>query len=106
MPISAIVSTAVITKVVNLFSRSQFLIIKSEDLFAFPERVMEQVFKILELPVETQAKYKTYNPGTYSSKIYNSAYLELMEVLKPYNEQLRDLIDLLGKIVNKSAIDF
>ncbi len=81
----------------DLFPRSQFLIIKSEDLFAFPERVMEQVFKFLELPVETQAKYKTYNPGTYSSKIYNSAYLELMEVLKPYNEQLRDLIDIAWK---------
>ncbi len=50
----------------SLFSREQFLILKSEDFYANPEASMQEVLRFLDLPEYQLSEYKNYNTGNYS----------------------------------------
>ncbi|MGD1715945.1 tetratricopeptide repeat protein [Dapis sp. BLCC M172] len=50
----------------SLFSREQFLILKSEDFYTNPNAVLQQVLNFLDLPEYELLEYKNYNPGNYS----------------------------------------
>ncbi|MGD1803877.1 tetratricopeptide repeat-containing sulfotransferase family protein [Dapis sp. BLCC M126] len=50
----------------SLFSREQFLILKSEDFYAHPEASMQKVLNFLDLPEYKLLDYKNYNAGNYS----------------------------------------
>jgi len=72
------------------FSRDQFLILKSEDLFTNPEQFCKHVYDFLWLPDFKLEKYENANPGRYSdadTKIIK----ELEAYFAPYNQELCDL---------------
>ncbi len=73
------------------FPRDRFLILKSEDLFADPERFCTRVYDFLDLPDFKLEKYENANPGRYSetdAKIIK----ELEEYFAPHNKELYDLV--------------
>jgi len=74
------------------FSREQFLILKSEDLFDHPEAVCRQVYSHLGIPDFKLGHYDNANPGNYPEadlKIIK----ELEEYFASYNEELYSLIN-------------
>ena len=50
----------------SLFPTEQFLILKSEDFYANPKAIVQQVLKFLDLPQYELLEYQNYNPGNYS----------------------------------------
>ncbi len=79
----------------SLFPREQFLILKSEDLYADPAAIVNQVLAFLNLPqVETQAsksEYKQYNNNAYP-KMDAGLRKRLVEYFEPHNARLYDLL--------------
>ena len=72
------------------FSRDQFLILKSEDLFTDPEQFCKRVYDFLGLPNFKLEKYENANPGLYS-EADTKIIKELEEYFAPYNQKLYDL---------------
>ncbi len=80
----------------NYFPKEQFLIIKSEDLFATPDRTLQEIFLFLGLPevvpVEQQ-EYKQLNSSTYSqAKMEPETRKRLFTYFEPRNERLSTLL--------------
>jgi hypothetical protein len=76
----------------SLFPREQFLIIKSEDLYASSASVVQQTFQFLDLPEYQLKNYPKHYPGNYKSKPSNEIRQALSEYFKPHNEQLEDFL--------------
>ncbi len=70
-----------------LFPREQMLILKSEDLFDDPERVMKQVYDFLELPPWAPAKWEKYHVEQYP-EMDASMRGRLLEYFRLHNEKL------------------
>ena len=73
------------------FDRSQFLILRSEDLFEKPMWVCNQIYQFLDLPDQAQTSYENANPGRYSPADAQ-VLRELAEYFKPYNQRLYELV--------------
>ncbi|TVU52178.1 MAG: methyltransferase domain-containing protein [Arthrospira sp. PLM2.Bin9] len=74
-----------------IFPRSQFLIIRSEDLYSNPETVVNQVFNFLDLPPYHQGHYNRYNAGNYSP-VSPQLRQQLQAYFQPYNLKLREFL--------------
>ena len=74
------------------FPRDQFLILKSEELFADPEQFCTSVYDFLGLADFKLEKYENANPGRYS-EADTKIIKELEEYFAPYNQKLYELLD-------------
>jgi Sulfotransferase domain len=79
----------------SLFPREQFLILKSEDFYADPATIVNQVLDFLNLPqLEAQLSkgaYKQYNNNTYP-KMDAGLRKRLVDYFEPHNARLYDLL--------------
>ena len=80
-----------IKKWMSIFPKEQFLILKSEDFYSNPEKVLTQVFNFLGLPDYKLKEYKKYNSGSYSD-IRESTRKRLRDYYQPYNQQLEEYL--------------
>jgi hypothetical protein len=80
----------------NSFPQEQFLILKSEDFYATPERKLKEIFLFLGLPNGAplqQQRYKPFNSSTYSQpKMEPEIRKRLLSYFEPYNERLSTLL--------------
>lgn len=71
----------------DLFSREQMLILKSEDLFENPSAIINQTLAFLDLPPEPPGRYSAFNAGSYTP-MNPATRQRLVEYFAPYNQQL------------------
>jgi len=76
----------------ELFPKKQFLILKSEDLFADPATTVNQVFQFLGVEPYQLQEYSNHNKGNYPS-ISQSTRRTLSNYFRPYNQQLEEFLD-------------
>jgi hypothetical protein len=74
-----------------LFRRDQFLIIKSEEFYGEPERVLHQTQRFLGLPVHTPAAFKVHHQADYV-KMDPTVSRRLADYFAPYNRRLYELL--------------
>ena len=77
----------------SLFPREQFLILKSEDFYAYPEVTMGKVLKFLDLPEYQLSEYKNYNMGNYSP-IDESIRRSLNDYFQIHNHRLEEYLGM------------
>lgn len=78
----------------DLFPKEQFLILKSEDLFANPRAIVEQTLDFLQIPGNSagqQNEYKPFNDAQYE-KMKPETRAQLVEYFKPLNARLYDYL--------------
>jgi hypothetical protein len=75
----------------TVFPREQFLIIKSEDFYKNPKRVLHQTLAHLGLRPCSPADFKAYHLAEYPD-IGSVTYKHLAEYFTPYNQQLYALV--------------
>jgi len=76
----------------NLFPKEQFLILRSEDLYADPAAIVKQTLAFLNLPAEgMKPTYKPYNDAKYAPMKAETRQ-RLVEYFKPYNARLYELL--------------
>jgi hypothetical protein len=75
----------------RLFGRDQLLTIKSEDFYADPATVVEQVFRFLDLPAWTSGTYRKYNLAQYAN-MEQATRERLDAFFRPHNQKLYDLL--------------
>ncbi|MGB3514034.1 MAG: tetratricopeptide repeat protein [Microcoleaceae cyanobacterium] len=80
-------------KWMSLFSREQFLVLKSEDFYANPAATMEQVLRFLNLPEYQLSEYKNYNTGKYSP-IDESMRRSLNDYFQVHNQRLEEYLGI------------
>lgn len=71
----------------SVFPREQFLIIKSEDFYENPERVLQQTLAYLGLRPWRQASFRAYHLSEYAD-MNPATRKRLREYFAPYNQQL------------------
>ncbi len=73
----------------NVFSKDQFLILKSEEFFKDPNNIYNQVIKFLELPKWQLPEYKKIGASKYKKpKMELITRRQLIDYFKPHNERL------------------
>lgn len=77
----------------TVFPREQFLILKSEDLFANPSATMKQVYEFLDIPEYQPPAYRNINPNFYSA-IPDRLRYQLVEFFRSYNQQLEEYLGM------------
>jgi tetratricopeptide (TPR) repeat protein len=94
--LDSVLSSLYIYKVrawLELFSREQILILKSEDFYSDPAITMKEVYDFLKLPDYSLAQYPKINGGSY-----NPADAEIRNILRdyfePYNQQLETYLGM------------
>lgn len=75
------------------FKEEQILILKSEDLFRQPERIMKIVFDFLDLPIYSLSEYRNFNPNSYPP-ISDFCRHQLAEFFAPHNQQLESYLGM------------
>ncbi len=75
------------------FSREQLLILRSEDLFRDPAKVVRQCFDFLSLSDYPLEKYKALAQGGYAPPDA-SIRESLRDYFRPYNRRLEDLLQM------------
>ena len=75
----------------SVFPREQFLIIKSEDLYEDPGRVLQQTLTYLGLQPWNLASFRPYHLNEYAD-INPDTRKRLTEHFAPYNQQLYDFL--------------
>jgi hypothetical protein len=74
----------------TLFPHEQLLIVRSEDYFAEPERILAEVFRFLEMPSVKITIAKNHEGSSYPPlKPETRVWLE--NYFRPFNQQLYDL---------------
>jgi len=81
-----------ISKWMELFPKKQFLILRSEDLFADPATTVNQVFKFLGVEPYQLPEYPKKNSGNYPP-ISQSMHRTLSNYFRPFNQQLEEYLD-------------
>jgi tetratricopeptide (TPR) repeat protein len=77
----------------KIIPQEQFLILKSEDLYNDPVRIMKKVFEFLELPEHQLPEYQKINVGFYAP-ISQELRTTLADYFRPYNQQLEDYLGM------------
>ena len=73
----------------NVFSKDQFLILKSEDFFEDPNNIYNKVIDFLDLPKWQLPDYKKIGANKYKKpKMEFSTRRQLIDYFKPHNERL------------------
>ena len=75
------------------FPREQFLIIKSEDFFEQPNKIMNKVFDFLQISIFKQDKFEKFREGNYPS-MKPETREKLVEFFKPHNKRLYELLGI------------
>jgi Sulfotransferase domain len=76
----------------DIFPKEQFLILKSEDLYSNPQRVVEQTLEFLNVPTGGARKeYKPFNDAKYAP-MEPATRARLVEYFKPYNARLYEFL--------------
>jgi hypothetical protein len=76
----------------DLFPREQFLILRSEDLYADPKATVKQTLDFLGLPSShLKQEYKPFNDAKYA-KMAPATRERLLAYFKPYNTRLYDYL--------------
>lgn len=75
------------------FSPTQFLILKSEDLFSDPESIYWRVLEFLELPNCQRVEFKKLNAGNYPD-IGSKLQVRLADYYQNHNKKLYDLLKI------------
>ena len=91
--ISSSLYTYFLEKWMKIFSKEQFLLLRSEDLAQNPEQVMNVVFDFLSLPNYSQSFQYKKNKGSYPS-ISDNLNCQLSKFFKPHNERLEDYLGI------------
>jgi tetratricopeptide (TPR) repeat protein len=78
---------------IELFGRDSFLILKSEDLYEQPAKVMTEVLHFLKLSDRTLENYPKVNAGSYTG-VDDSTKQILAEYFQPYNQQLESYLGI------------
>lgn len=73
------------------FPKDKFLILKSEDFWAKPDRTLAEVLEFLQLPPLQLETYPSYNAGNYTS-IDPSLYQTLSDYFHQPNQQLSEFL--------------
>lgn len=76
----------------SVFPREQFLIIKSEDFYENPKRVLHETLEYLGLQPWSPSDFKAHNQRTYATDMNPATRKRLEEYFAPYNQQLYGLI--------------
>jgi hypothetical protein len=76
----------------RLFERSQFLFLKSEDLYARPVEVLERTGKFLGLRSFEWKASRVFNQGRYHAKIEPAMQRYLQELYRAPNRELAQLL--------------
>jgi len=76
----------------KFFSKEQFLILKSEDLYSNPSKIYQQALDFLGLQKYELDSFKAHRMRKYSS-IREKTREKLTEYFRPHNEQLYQLLD-------------
>lgn len=90
-----IISSLYIYKIkawIELLDREQFLILKSEDFYDDPLKIMAEVFDFLGLPNCPLKYYPRVNSGSYN-QVDSSLRKTLADYFAPYNQQLEAYLD-------------
>jgi Sulfotransferase domain len=74
----------------RLFPRNQILVLRSEDLFAEPERTYAEVLRFLGAPAFSLREYDVFNPRVYT-EMDSQMRRNLVEYFTEPNEQLYEL---------------
>jgi hypothetical protein len=77
----------------NIFPKSQVLILSSEVFFANPDKSMEQVFEFLGLTKIQYKDYQKYNVGDYP-EVSEKLRKQLTNFFTPYNQQLSKYLQM------------
>jgi len=77
----------------NLLPKEQFLVLKSEDLFAEPSFVLQRVLKFLDLPYWEPKAYKPFKRGKYQ-RMDSTTRDELDRFFRPHNQRLYEYIGM------------
>jgi hypothetical protein len=75
------------------FPRERLLVIKSEDMYEEPDRILQEVQRFLGLPVKRLAGYKTYNVGHYDEGMEARLRKRLLDFFAPHNQRLYAYLD-------------
>ena len=76
----------------DLFPREQFLLLRSEDLYADPKAIVKQTLDFLGLPSSyLKQEYKPFNDAKYA-KMAPATRERLLAYFKPYNTRLYDYL--------------
>jgi hypothetical protein len=75
----------------SFFEKKQILVLKSEDIFEDPQKVMNQVYHFLNLPPHKIKKFKVFNRRKYAP-MHPSTRKELVEYFKPHNQRLFEFL--------------
>jgi hypothetical protein len=79
----------------DLFPKEQILVVSSEDFFANPSHIFQQVLDFLKLPAWHLTQYSSYNSRNKDTVGINPATREhLVDYFKPHNQRLYQLLDL------------
>ncbi|OCR00433.1 molybdenum ABC transporter substrate-binding protein [Oscillatoriales cyanobacterium USR001] len=73
----------------KLFPKKQFLILQSEDFYANPAVILQEVFAFLGLPDYQISYYEKYNAGAYQPAI-DATIQQLTEFFQPHNYKLEE----------------
>jgi tetratricopeptide (TPR) repeat protein len=76
---------------VNLFSREQILIIKSEELYQNTSSIMKEVYNFLDLPQHQAFQYQSWNTGSYATIDADTRKI-LADYFQPYNQKLEEFL--------------
>lgn len=79
-------------KWMSVFSREQFLILKSEDLGKSSATVMSQVFEFLGFPDYQKIQYPLRNRKIYPSQIDDALLIRLQKFYQPHNQRLEEFL--------------
>lgn len=75
----------------SVFPRDQFLIVKSEEFYAEPERILHETLAVLGLEPGTPPALKVYNLAEYSD-MDGGTRQRLLDYYAPHNHRLYDLL--------------
>ncbi len=76
----------------QFFPKEQFLIIKSEDLFAQPDIILKQVHQFLGIPHYPLNEYPECNSHLIAMPIDKKIKDQLADFFRPYNEELEKFL--------------
>jgi hypothetical protein len=83
-----------LTRYYALFPRDQLLVLRSEDLFANPQPVVDRVCHFLGIdPALSSRTFRPENLGGYNAgEVPGSVYAELTRFFTPHNQRLYELV--------------
>ena len=74
------------------YSKSQFLILATDDLRKDPQQILDQIFDFLGLPPFKVENLKNRNVGNYKERMNEDTRKFLVEYFKPHNKRLSKLL--------------